>query len=82
MRGSGDYIDWYCCGPYADVSDFVARSMKKKGWIYDTSSEICDEQGCLKDAGCGWPTKDGGYRYTCSEHTRSNESQAKNQRNP
>jgi hypothetical protein len=68
MRGSGGYMDWYCCGPEANVSEFIARSMKKKGWIYYTSSEICDEPGCLKDAGCGWSAVQGNYRYTCSEH--------------
>ena len=31
---------------------------------------MCDEPGCYKDAGCGWPTKDGGYRTTCGEHYR------------
>jgi len=29
---------------------------------------ICDEPGCFNEASCGWPTKDGGYRRTCSEH--------------
>jgi len=30
--------------------------------------ELCDEPGCTKDATCGWPTPDGGYRRTCAEH--------------
>ena len=30
---------------------------------------MCDEPGCYKDAGCGWPFKDG-YRMTCGEHYR------------
>ena len=30
---------------------------------------LCDEPGCYKDAGCGWPSKDG-YRMTCGEHYR------------
>ena len=31
---------------------------------------ICDEPGCYKDAGCGFPVTDGvrDYRWTCSEH--------------
>lgn len=68
IRDSGSYMDWYCCGPYAQVSDFIARSMKKKGWIADTMSDICDEPGCLRDWCCGTNTETG-YRSTCSEHS-------------
>ena len=28
---------------------------------------LCDEPGCFKDAGCGWPSEKG-YRWTCYEH--------------
>ena len=28
---------------------------------------ICDEPGCYKSAGCGWPSPDG-YRHTCHDH--------------
>ena len=33
---------------------------------------ICDEPGCYKDAGCGFPVTDGvrDYRWTCYEHSR------------
>lgn len=71
FRGSGCYMDWYCSGPYAEVSDLVRRVLKKRGWIYDAHSEICDEPGCLADAGCGWPSE-GGYRWTCSSHWKRN----------
>lgn len=30
---------------------------------------MCDEPGCYKDAGCGWPSETG-YRWTCYEHYR------------
>ena len=30
---------------------------------------MCDEPGCFKDAGCGWPSENG-YRWTCGEHYR------------
>lgn len=30
---------------------------------------MCDESGCFKDAGCGWPS-DAGYRWTCGDHYR------------
>lgn len=70
LRGEGGYMDWYCCGPYATVSDHIARVLKKRGWIYDDMPPICDEPGCLKNAGCGYPTKDGGYRTSCGEHHR------------
>ena len=28
---------------------------------------LCDEPGCFKNAGCGWPSENG-YRWTCGEH--------------
>ena len=31
-------------------------------------TEVCDEPGCDKNAGCGFPTPDG-YRRTCYEHS-------------
>lgn len=70
IRGRGNYLDWYCSGPYATVSDHIARSLKKEGWIYDDMPAICDEPGCLEFVSCGFPTKDGGYRSTCGDHYR------------
>jgi len=32
-------------------------------------SAACDEPVCTRAGGCGWPTKDGGYRHTCWEHS-------------
>jgi len=68
IRGSGHYMYWYCSGPYAQVSDHIARSMKKEGWIYDDMPPICDEPGCLAFVTRGFPTHDGGYRTTCRKH--------------
>lgn len=31
---------------------------------------MCDEHDCYKDASCGWPTPDGGYRRTCHAHMK------------
>lgn len=31
-------------------------------------TNICDEPGCSREAGCGWPGADGVYRRTCGEH--------------
>ena len=68
IRGDGSTsIDWYCCGPYADVDDIVARSMRSRGWWYDDIGHICDEEGCIEPATCGTPTEEG-YRSTCGEH--------------
>lgn len=69
LRGEGDYMDWYCCGPYSHVTEFIRRSMKKDGWIFDATPMICAEPGCLNDAGCGWSSPDG-YRFTCGSHYR------------
>lgn len=68
LRDMGEnYLDWYCCGPYATVSDYIARVLRKQGWIYDDMGSICDEPGCLKSVSCGTPTETG-YRSTCGEH--------------
>lgn len=32
IRGSGMYMDWYCCGPYATVSDEISEKMAMEGW--------------------------------------------------
>lgn len=32
VRGSGMYMDWYCCGPYPVVSGRVAEAMRAEGW--------------------------------------------------
>jgi hypothetical protein len=71
LRGDGDYMDWYCCGPVASVSDFIRRSLKKQGWIFDDQPSICDEPGCLEDISSGWPQEDGRYRWTCHDHIRN-----------
>lgn len=67
LRGEGDYMDWYCCGPYAVVSDHIGRVLKKQGWIADAMPAICDEPGCLGFVSCGTPTPDV-YRHTCGDH--------------
>lgn len=50
-----------------DIKKIVAE--KKYDSLKETIG-MCDEPGCYKDAGCGWPTKDGWYRRTCGEHYR------------
>lgn len=32
IRGRGDYLDWYCSGPYAEVSERVGAALAKEGW--------------------------------------------------
>lgn len=32
IRGEGDYLDWYCSGPYAVVAPWIAELMATKGW--------------------------------------------------
>ena len=68
IRELGDYMDWYCSGPYSTVDDEFRRLMKKNGFIADEFAAICDEAGCLEDACCGWSSGTG-YRYTCSAHS-------------
>lgn len=67
IRGTGNYMDWYCCGPDGRVVEIISRAMKKEGWIWDDSGSVCDEPGCIEPAGCGTPTPTG-YRTTCLNH--------------
>lgn len=32
MRGTGDYRDWYCVGPYATIRADIAAAMLGEGW--------------------------------------------------
>lgn len=32
VRGRGDYMDWYCSGPYSYISDEIEIAMKGEGW--------------------------------------------------
>lgn len=36
-----------------------------------TLNVCCDEPGCWRGAGCGWPTPSGGYRHTCFPHSHN-----------
>lgn len=66
------------CGDGITISnEFDIQQMDKIKEIikenqYDKLKEtvgLCDEPGCYKDSGCGWPSKNG-YRMTCGEHYR------------
>lgn len=35
IRGNGCYMDWYCSGPYATVSDEIANALEVEGWAPD-----------------------------------------------
>lgn len=68
IRDKGEcYMDWYCSGPYGQVSDKIEHALRKEGWIYDTVGAICDEPECIAPVSCGTPTPDG-YRATCYNH--------------
>ena len=32
IRGRGTHMDWYCSGPYAQVSEHIAATMAGAGW--------------------------------------------------
>lgn len=49
-----------------DAADSISGCPRCK--TVDKFVNVCDEPGCSREAGCGWPTPDGGYRRTCSEH--------------
>lgn len=35
VRGSGEYMDWYCSGPYAVVADWIEEGLSSEGWTYE-----------------------------------------------
>ena len=45
-------VEVYGCPECHEIGEFV---------------NVCDEPGCKKDAGCGWPSGDE-YRRTCYDH--------------
>ncbi len=34
LRGAGDYLDWYCCGPSGIVRPEIASAMREAGWTH------------------------------------------------
>jgi len=34
IRGQGSYLDWYCSGPYAVVSEKISEGMAKHDWVW------------------------------------------------
>lgn len=38
--GRGDYIDWYCSGPYATCSERVALALAPRGWAWRELKEL------------------------------------------
>jgi hypothetical protein len=32
ILGEGNYMDWYCSGPYETVSDRIEDAMRREGW--------------------------------------------------
>jgi len=35
ILGRGNYMDWYCSGEYATVSDVIEEAMQAEGWTHD-----------------------------------------------
>lgn len=38
IRGEGMYMDWYCCGDFARVTQEIDDAMAAEGWSYETQS--------------------------------------------
>lgn len=45
--GEGDYMDWYCSGPYETVSARVHQAFEKKGWTLVEDTEVSDDQNTI-----------------------------------
>lgn len=53
--------------PFDADRDTVVGCPKCKA--IDSMEQVCDEPGCTRVSGIGFPTKGGGYRRTCWEHS-------------
>jgi hypothetical protein len=42
MRGMGDYMDWYCCGPDGVVAPWISEAMAKLGWRFEAEPSGAD----------------------------------------
>jgi hypothetical protein len=41
IRGAGDYLDWYCCGPYATIRADIADALRTEGWEPALEPQTC-----------------------------------------
>lgn len=37
ILGRGDYMDWYCSGQYATVSERIDSAMSAEGWTWEAN---------------------------------------------
>ena len=37
--GRGDYMEWYCSGPYAECSDRIADALGAEGWSWSADDD-------------------------------------------
>lgn len=76
--GPDAYVPLYEAGGMTITNEFdlkfkdeVTRVVKDNDYsLLKALLGICDEPGCYKSAGCGWPSPDG-YRHTCGQHMDS-----------
>jgi hypothetical protein len=74
--GSDAYVPLYMAGGMEISNEFdMERTNRIKEKVREEKIValkpllgLCDEPGCFNSISTGWPTKDGGYRMTCSEH--------------
>lgn len=57
--------DWLLAKNPFDASEILTGC--KRCHAINSFDMVCDEEGCEKIAGCGWPSGDV-YRHTCSDH--------------
>ena len=57
--------DWLLAPSPFDADDIITGC--KRCYYINSFVLLCDEEGCEKIAGCGWPSGDV-YRHTCSDH--------------
>jgi hypothetical protein len=52
-----------------NLKDNIVEAYKSQSEIrLKKTLGLCDEPNCYNAVSSGWPTPDGGYRLTCSEH--------------
>ena len=65
--------------PHLKTGEQVVVAQCPQCGCVEQFTNVCDEAGCRRRAGCGWPSENG-YRRTCYEHSKIGKLSAENEK--